>query len=231
MNGETLRAAREKAGWTQANLAKKLGVTQAYLSLMESGRRRVPLRLAHRLARLLDLPPTVLPVMTAQVSRNRPTNDWFVAQLARLNYPGFAYRRQPGNVRHPAEVLLAALACDELEPRLVEALPWLLLHYEGFDLERLVADAKAQDLQNRLGFTVALARQVAEGKPALQGRLPELCQLEVVLEPSRLAREETYGQGHPHERLREWLKRERSETARHWNLLTDLRSEQLRYAR
>lgn len=231
MNRETLRAAREKAGWTQANLARKLGVTQAYLSLMESGRRRVPLRLAHRLARLLDLPPTALPVMTTQVSRNRPTNDWFVAQLARLSYPGFAYRSRPGAVRHPAEVLLAALACDELEPRLVEALPWLLLHYEGFDLERLVADAKAQDLQNRLGFTVALARQVAERKPAFEGRLPELRRFEAALEPGRLAREETFGQGHPHERLREWLKRERSEAARHWNLLTDLRPEQLPYAR
>lgn len=206
-------------------------MTQAYLSLMESGRRPVPFRLAHRLVRLLDLSPTALPVMTAEVSRNRPTNDWFVEQVARLNYPGFAYRSRPGVVRHPAEVLLAALACDDLEPRLVEALPWLLLHFAGFDLERLVADAKAQDLQNRLGFTVTLARQVAEGNPALQGRLSELCRLEAALERSRLAREETYGQGHPHGRLKKWLRRERSETAKHWNLLTDLRSEQLSYAR
>jgi hypothetical protein len=154
-----------------------------------------------------------------------------VEQVARLNYPGFAYRSRRGAARHPAEVLLAALACDELEPRLVEALPWLLLHYEGFDHERLAADAKAQNLQNRLGFTVGLARQVAEGKPALQARLPELRQLEAALEPSRLAREETYGQGHAHGRLKEWLKRERSEMAKHWNLLTDLRSEQLSYAR
>ena len=231
MNGETLRAARNKAGWTQAKLARRLGVTQAYLSLMESGRRRVPLHLAHRLARLLEMPPTVLPVMTAQVSGNRPTNEWLVTQLARLSYPGFAYRTRPGVMRHPAEVLLAALALDDLEPRVMEALPWLLLRYEGFDMERLVAAAKARDLQNRLGFTVALARQVAESKPEFAGRLPELRQLELALEPSRLAREETYGQGHPHEGLREWLSRERSDTARHWNLLTDLRSDHLSYAR
>jgi transcriptional regulator with XRE-family HTH domain len=231
MNGETLRAAREKAGWSQANLAKKLGVTQAYLSLMESGTRRVPLRLAFRLVRLLDLPPTALPVMPTQVPRGRPTNDWFVSQLARLDYPGYAYRSRPGVVRHPAEVLLAALACNELEPRLVEALPWLLLHFEGFDLDRLVADAKAQDLQNRLGFTVTLARQVAERSPAFGGRLPELLRLETALEPSRLAREEPFGQGRPNARLRAWLKRARSEAARHWNLLTDLKSEHLSYAR
>jgi transcriptional regulator with XRE-family HTH domain len=231
MNGAALKAAREKAGWTQVSLAKRLGVTQAYLSLMESGKRRVPFRLVHRLARLLELSPTMLPVMTRPVSKDRPTNDWFEAQLARLSYPGFAYRKRPGAVRHPAEVLLAALAFDELEPRLVEALPWLLLHYEGFDLERLVADAKAQDLQNRLGFTVALARQVAESKEAFERRLPELRHFEVALEPSRLAREETFGQGHVLERLREWLRGEQSEEARHWNLLTDLRVEQLPYAR
>ena len=231
MNGVVLKAAREKAGWTQARLAKRLGVTQAYLSLMESGKRRVPLRLAHRLARVLELPPTMLPVMTRPVSKDRPTNDWFEAQLARLSYPGFAHRKRRGAVRHPAEVLLAALAFDELEPRLVEALPWLLLHYEGFDLERLVADAKAQDLQNRLGFTVALARQVAERKEVFERRLPELRHFEAALEPSRLARKETFGQGHTHERLREWLNRERSEAARHWNLLTDLKPEQLPYAR
>src|SRR5712671_7901178 len=162
MKASVLKAARDKAGWAQVYLAKRLDVTQAYLSLMESGKRPVPPRLAHRLARLFDLPPTVLPVMTKQVSKHRATNDWFGTQLARLNYPGFSYRKRPGAVRHPADVLLAALAFDELEPRLVEALPWLLLHYAGLDTEQLVADAKSRDLQNRLGFMVVLARQVAE---------------------------------------------------------------------
>jgi len=231
IKGEILRIARDNAGWTQVKLARRLGVTQAYLSFMESGNRPVPLRLTQRLARLLDLPPTVLPVMTSRSSGRRQMNEWLVEQLARLGYPGFAYRSRPGVVRNPAEVLLAAVACDELEPRLVEALPWLLLHYEGFDLERLVADAKAQDLQNRLGFTVALARQAAESEPAFAGRLPDLRRLEALLEPSRLAREEPYGQGHPNERLRQWLKGKQSETAKHWNLLTDLRVEHLAYAR
>jgi len=231
MKGALLKAAREKAEWTQVKLAKRLGVTQVYVSLMETGKRRVPPRYAHRLMRLLDLSPTMLPVMTTSVSKERPTNKWFEAQLARLGYPGFAYRKRPGAMRHPAEVLLAGLAFDELEPRLVEALPWLLLHYEGLDLGRLVDDAKAKNLQNRLGFTVALARQVAERKQEFKRRLPELRHFEGALEPSRLAREETFSQGRVHERLREWLTRERSEVARHWNLLTDLKAEQLPYAR
>ena len=228
--GGVLRGGREAAGWTQVNLAKRLGVTQAYLSLMESGKRRVPPRLARRLTRLLNLPPTMLPVTTTFMPNDRATNDWFEAQLARLNYPGYAYRKRPGASRHPAEVLLAGLAFDDLEPRLVEALPWLLLRHEGLDVETVVAAAKARDLQNRLGFMVTLARQVAERRKEFETRLPELRRLEEVLEPSRLAREEPFGQGHPHDRLREWLRRNRSDAAKHWNLLTDLKVEHLPYA-
>lgn len=230
MTHTSVRNARENAGWTQASLAKRLGVTQAYLSLMESGRRRVPPRLARRLTRLLNLPATMLPFEETPPSADRPTNEWLVAQLARLDYPGFAYRKRPGLVRHPAEVLLAGLACDNLEPRLVEALPWLLLRHEGLDVERLVVEAKGRDLQNRLGFAITLAREVAERRKEFEGRLPELRRLEAALEPSRLAREETFGQGHPHDRLRAWLRKNRSNAAKHWNLLTDLSVEHLPYA-
>ncbi len=231
MNGALFRKARLDAGWTQVRLADKLQLTQAYLSLMESGRRRMPARVARRLVRLLDLPPTMLPATTPSKSRCRPSNAWFEAQLARLSYPGYAYRKRPGSVHHPAEVLLAALAHDDLEPRLTEALPWLLLQHEGFDAQRLVAGAKARDLQNRLGFVVALARQVAERKRGYEPRISAMRQLEELLEPSRLAREETFGQGRASERMRAWLRKERTNAARHWNLLTDLKVEHLPYAR
>jgi transcriptional regulator with XRE-family HTH domain len=230
MDGRILKAGRQRVKWTQVRLAHELRVTQAYLSLMESGKRRVPPRLARRLARLLGLPPTVLPLSATPVPKDAATNEWVAAQLARLGYPGYAHRKRPGPLHNPSEVLLAGLAFDELEPRLVEALPWLLLHHEGSDMHRLVAAAKAQDLQNRLGFVVALARQVAERWNRFERRVPELRQLEAALEPSRLAREETLGEGRASERLREWLRRERSEAARHWNLLTDLKVEHLPYA-
>jgi transcriptional regulator with XRE-family HTH domain len=230
MDGAVLKAARKRAGWTQSRLARRLRVTQAYLSLMESGRRRVPPRLTRRLAPLLDLPPTVLPVTTTPAFVDQPTDDWVERHLARLGYPGYTYRRRPGSLSHPAEVLLSALALDDLEPRLAEALPWLLLHFEGFEAERLVADAKARNLQNRLGFVVALARQVAERKKGFEGRLPELRLLEEALEPSRLVRQETFGQGKVSKRIREWLRKARSGSAKHWNLLTDLKVEHLPYA-
>jgi len=230
MNGALLKTARTKASWTQVRLAEKLGVTQAYLSLIESGRRGVPPRLAVRVARLFDLPPTMLPFEKTPASKDRATNEWVEAQLARLGYPGYAYRKRPGAIRHPAEVLMAGLAVDELDPRLAEALPWLLLRHEGLEASRLVADAKVRDLQNRLGFTVALARQVVERTSEFGRRARELRLLEEALEPSRLAREETFGQRRGSERLQTWLREERSEIARHWNLLTDLKVEYLPYA-
>jgi hypothetical protein len=88
------------------------------------------------------------------------------ATLARdaagLGYPGFAHLRSSNwTPKNPGEVLLAALAQDELEPRLVEALPWMVLRYPDVDWRWVVREAKVRDLQNRLGFVVALARQLA----------------------------------------------------------------------
>lgn len=123
-----------------------------------------------------------------------------------------------------------ALAADELDPRLAEGLPWLLLKFEGFDTEDLVKRAKNMDLQNRLGFTVSLARQVAERNPVFQSRRNELEKLEQALEPSRLAREDTYGRREMSARMRAWLNSNRSPEAEHWNLLSDLKPEHLPYA-
>jgi hypothetical protein len=78
---------------------------------------------------------------------------------------------------------------------------------------------------------VSLARKVAESKPEFERRLQDLRHLEQVLEPSRLAREDVFGQGHASGGLRAWLTSKQSEAAGHWNLLTDLKPEHLPYAR
>jgi hypothetical protein len=54
--------------------------------------------------------------------------------------------------------------------------------------------------------------------------------LERRLENSRLARECTFGRHARTERMRAWLRDNRSNEAKHWNLLTDLKSEHLPYA-
>lgn len=230
MSGAELKKARQNAGWTQARLAERLGITQAYLSLMEAEKRRMPDRVKRGVASVLRLPPIFLPVAVPRALDPTATDARLEQGLARLRYPGLEYRRTPGERRNPVELLLLGLAADELDPRLAEGLPWLLLKFEGYDSEDLVRRAKNLDLQNRLGFTVSLARRVAERNPVFGNRRTELEKLEQGLEPSRLAREDTYGRREMSPRMREWLKSNRTPEAEHWNLLSDLRPEHLPYA-
>jgi hypothetical protein len=130
---------------------------------------------------------------------------------------------------NPAEVLLAALRQDSLESRLTEALPWVVLKYPELDWDWLVERAKVHDVQNRLGFVVAMARQLAERgqNKAVSSRL---LALEGKLSRSRLADEGTLCHESMTQAERKWLRAHRSEGASAWNLLTDLKAEDLPYA-
>ncbi len=230
MRGSDLRKARLNADWTQKRLASHLGVTQAYLSLMEKKKRRVTDRVARRVASLFQLSPTLMPASIEAGSHMPVTEDKIEQGLARLGYPGFAYRKKPGKLQNPGELLLMALSLDDLDPRLAEALPWLLVNFEGLDFLDLIQRAKVKDLQNRLGFTVSLAAKVAERNAVFKRNYLELHKAKETLERSRLVREDTYGRKETSERMKAWLHENRSPEAEHWNLLTDLRVEQLPYA-
>src|SRR5690349_20183955 len=105
MSGLDLRNARRQREWTQAELAHRLGVTQAYVCLLERNRRAVPPRLAKKLASVLKLSPSTVPV---GATRKALTADEATAALGAVGYPGFAYlRKRP--VLNPAELLLRAL--------------------------------------------------------------------------------------------------------------------------
>lgn len=54
--GQTIRAAREARGFTQAELASRAQVAQAYLSYLEQDQREPSLSIAARIARELDIP-------------------------------------------------------------------------------------------------------------------------------------------------------------------------------
>ena len=227
MTGKQLRLGRKNKGWTQQKAGVKLGVSQPYLALMEQGARRVPAPLARKAASLYGLSPAVLAVET-DASTSRPANAQQLAQdLSRLGYPGFAYLKAKRS-KNPAEVLFAALRLDNLDSRLTEALPWVLVHYPDLDWDWLVPVAKHHDLQNRLGFLTSLARKLAERE-----RNPN-CQLlaahESALERGRLAKEDTLCHDSLSDAEKRWVREKRSEEARHWNLLTDLSPEHLRYA-
>ena len=222
---QDLKQRRRERGWSQEGAAVRLGLSQSYVSMLERGSRPLLPRLARKMARVYGL-PTVLPV-----SEPRPTDNQTLAEaLARLEYPGFAYLRTRRQRKNPAAVLLTALTTDDLEARVTEALPWLLLRYaDRLDTRWLLEQAQLHTFQNRLGFVVNLARQVAEATPQYRGRVPVLTWLEQNLQKSRLASEDTLCQARMSDVRRRWLRDNRTQEAAYWNLLTDWRPEALRY--
>jgi len=225
-----LKSARSARGLTQAQAAARLGVSQPYLAMLEAGTRRLTPELARRAVRAFGLAPTALSPHHADTSNRRAEAPALAADLAALGYPGFAHltprRWVPQN---PARVLLDTVERDDLEARVVEALPWLILKYWPLDQAWLVREAKLRDLQNRLGFVVTLARGLAE-RQGDGDTAAALAHLEAQLERSRLGREEPFCRASVPEAERRWLGEHRSADARRWNLLTDWTVDALRYA-
>lgn len=220
-----LAAARIQKGWTQSDAAARLGVSQTYWSLLEHGRRRVPAHLLAKFRRHFDVPATLA---TLVEQAKAPTADDLASALAGLGYPGFAYLR-PRTIVNPAVVLLAALRSTALETRLAEALPWVAWQFHTLDWEWLLARVKVDDVQNRAGFVVTLARQVASRKGDATAA-SALGAVEQWLERSRLVREDTLGRETMLPAERRWLATARSPEAAHWNVLSDLVAEHLPYA-
>jgi len=214
---EQLKRARLDRGWSQQEAAERLGVTQAYLSMLESGARN-PAPLARKLMHVYGLSPTVLPVDEV---REEVSADSLAHELALLGYPGFAHLRRGGRKVNPATFLLTALGQRNLEARTAEGLPWVVLRYPDMPTDFLVREARARNLQNRLGFVVTLGKR-AVGKDDLQS-------LEQTLADSKLEKEDSFCK-ELNNAERRWLREHSSEEARQWHLLSDLRPDAVRYA-
>jgi transcriptional regulator with XRE-family HTH domain len=219
LSPEQLSGARRAARLTQQQAAREIGVSQAYLALLESGRRPVTADLAARFVAAYGLGPSALP----PAAGGKWTSARLAQALARLGYPGFRQLRG-GTLHNPATVLLAAISEENLEVRVLEAAPWLIVAFRSIDWDWLIREAKLRDLQNRLGFLVALARKADDGVGT------QLKEVHDALEHARLAREDTLCQASLSEAERQWLRRHRPVEARHWNLLTDLDAGRLPYA-
>jgi transcriptional regulator with XRE-family HTH domain len=228
MTGTDLKSGREKKGWTQDQAASKLGVSQPYLSLLEKGARRVPEKLARKAITVYRLSPATLPVETSWHAVQSRNDDALASELAMLGYPGLSHLKARRK-RNPAEVVLSALVNEELDTRLAEALPWVLLEHPDLDWQWLVRAAKVNDLQNKLGFVTNVARRLGENL-GRNDTAKLLRDQEGALERSRLAREDTLCHDSLTQAERCWLRANRSEEARHWNLLTDLSLEHLSHA-
>lgn len=230
MNPGYFRQARKRAGWSQQKAAAAVGVSQSYLSMMEKGERPLRAEVARRMVRAYKLSPVSLPPSHDRWEPKTVAPQQLAADLAGLGYPGFAYLREKRSHKNPSEILLTALAQRDLEARLFEALPWLVLRYWELEAAWLVEQAKLHDLQNRLGFVVTLARKAGrKTAPANPERDAALENLESVLKRSLLAREEPLGKPNLSEAEQKWLKKHRPKEAGRWNLLTNWRPEALRY--
>jgi hypothetical protein len=97
------------------------------------------------------------------------------------------------------------------------------------DWDWLVQNAKLHDRQNRLGFVTTLAFQLASksAEPHLSRKLKEYVG---VLDHSRLVREDTFCHDSLTESERKWLRVNRPSEAKHWNLLTDMKADNLPHA-
>jgi transcriptional regulator with XRE-family HTH domain len=229
MDGATLREARLRKNWTQVQAAVALDVTQAYLSMLEKGRRVTSEPFVRKALKVLDLPPTALPLQSEQAAMRRSLQQRdFSAELGALGYPGLSYLRARRR-RNPAQVLLEALSEPNLDARVAEGLPWLALTYVDMDWDWLVRNAKLHDRQNRLGFAASLASEVVEAKNDSE-RAREFRRYLEVLESARLVREDTFRHDSMTQAERAWLREHRSTAAAHWNLLTDMTGQDLSYA-
>ena len=132
MTGEVLKAGREGANLTQQEAASRLGLTQAYLSMLERGRRPVTTELATQAMKVFHLPPTALPLESG--THKTLNESTFKAEFGALGYPGFSYLRGESHY-NPARLLFLALDQDALDRRVVEALPWLAYTYPEMDWE------------------------------------------------------------------------------------------------
>ena len=164
-----------------------------------------------------------LPELNPRLTAAKP-ND-LAAQLARLSCPGFTHRKKAGEPLNPAALVATALAHSDLDPRLVEALPWILATFHDLDWVWLSAQCCLLNPQNRLGYLVSLAMKLA--KPGATAHLAEALS---ELERSRLAVEGTVCRESMSGAERNWARKNRPAHAAHWNLLTTLTADQLNYA-
>lgn len=218
MTGVDVKSARRSRAWTQQEAARHLGVSQGYLSMLETGKRRLPRKHLANFRRVYKrhLAPTALPL--GQSAAPLPAAR-VARELASLGYEGYAYLRSSPRL-NPAEVLLRALGHPALDARVVAGLPWLVLHHPDMDWPWVLNQARMRNLQNRVGFILSLTRQVAVRLNKTRAAR-QLTAVQAAFEEARLAREDTFSTALTRAE-QAWLRRERSEEARHWNVLTDL---------
>ena len=144
----------------------------------------------------------------------------YAGGLGSLGYPKFSYLKEK-TASDPAQLLFDALDEADLDSRVAEGLPWLALTYVDMDWDWLLQKAQQGRRQNRLGFVVALAIELAQAMNDNE-RMEKLRQQLERLKLLRLAEEDTLCHDSMTSAERKWLREHRCRMAAHWNILTDI---------
>jgi transcriptional regulator with XRE-family HTH domain len=133
--GRHLEHARKAAGLTQLALAKATGINRVQIVRMEAGRIVPRLDEVVRLAEVLKVP-----IEWFIAGRCMPTHDLrgIALELYRLGVRDLEVSgmQVPGACRTREEILVHAVGGDQPEPRIIEAIPFLLL--QGYFFPPLV---------------------------------------------------------------------------------------------
>jgi transcriptional regulator with XRE-family HTH domain len=176
-----LRALRETAGFSQRELAERLGKPQASISRLESGRRSALLPELFALAGIFRL--TLAALLAAQDPAPRPSAhirtepaslDEALSLLSAHGVRFLGKAVAPSVLKPSVESAVLAALEHARQPRVFEALPRLLRRRQGeIDWPALIAAASSARLQNRLGALVAAALQES-ASPILEAALERL---------------------------------------------------------
>jgi Zn-dependent peptidase ImmA (M78 family)/transcriptional regulator with XRE-family HTH domain len=137
LNPERVRLARELREWTQADLARHIGVSPAAISQLEAGTHSLSSETAERLTRALRVPNTFLGLPLAV------THEGFFRSLRRTSVTDRRKARALAHVAHDLGV--AGVAAGHM----AVALPRLLV--SGLDASRLEVEHIAAQVRNVLG--------------------------------------------------------------------------------
>jgi hypothetical protein len=160
--------------------------------------------------------------MAPRRKKNQSRTAALVEALGALGCPGFPVPEEAPSY-DPAVVLVAALACEELDQHMLEALPWLALEHCHLDWDWAIRECRARRAQNRLGYIVSLALRLGASSGGNEKKLVLLSDVEERLFDIRLDTEDTLCHQSIDEAERKALRDSRPREAALWNLLTDFR--------
>lgn len=190
--GRLLLWARQERLLRQGDVAQHLGVTQSVISKLEADASNVAWSTIVKLARLYRKP---LQYFLDGQLRPPPTLEHLAVELEIYGLRDLSVGRMaaPSVLRRFEEVVPCALTLGE--PRVVDAIPALLLVNMHLDVRLLAAFAHSYDVVNRVGWAADIARTLARLNRVPMGAGPALLRTAQAITPVAVDSDDTMGLG------------------------------------